>query len=65
MGETAVQSEETLRIGDLVVVMTEPGIFRVIELMPPSILIESPVGVRRKVREWAVRRVDATPPVPR
>jgi hypothetical protein len=49
----------------LVVIMAEPGPFTVVEVEPPYVTIKSPAGVRRKVRDVAVRRVTGEPPVPR
>ncbi len=63
--EQAPVTEGPIRIGDLVVLMSEPGPFLVVDMNPPSLVIESPQGTRRTVREWVVRRVDASPPVPR
>ena len=67
MAETASASreEEDLRLGDLVVIMAEPGPFLVVELDTPWVVIQSNQGVRRKVSQTAVRRVSGEPPVAR
>ncbi|MBM4265800.1 MAG: hypothetical protein FJ144_04170 [Deltaproteobacteria bacterium] len=59
------RSDEDIRLGDLVVLMAEPGPFTVVEIDPPAVVIESPLGARRKVLDIAVRRVSAEPPVNR
>ncbi len=59
------RSDDEVRLGDLVVGMAEPGPFVVVEIDPPWVVIESPLGTRRKVSETAVRRVDEQPPVAR
>jgi|307.fasta_scaffold3063429_1 hypothetical protein len=56
---------DELHIGDLVVLMAEPGPFTVVEIDPPVVVIESSLGVRRRVREVALRKVTAEPPTPR
>jgi hypothetical protein len=58
-------SDDDLQLGDLVVIMAEPGPFRVAEIDPPYVVIESNQGVRRRVRDVAVRKVSADPPVAR
>ena len=55
--------DEDLRLGDLVIVMAEPGPFTVVEIDSPLVTIESRWGQRRRVREVAVRRIDTEPPV--
>lgn len=55
--------EDELRLGDLVVLMAEPGPFTVVELDPPVVTIESAFGQRRRVKEVALRRVTSEPPV--
>ena len=55
--------DEDLRLGDLVVLMAEPGPFTVVELDPPIVTIQSPFGQRRQVNEVAVRRVTSDPPI--
>ena len=60
---TAERSDEELRLGDLVVLMSEPGPFTVVEIDPPAVVIESAMGQRRKVLDVAVRRSDTEPPV--
>lgn len=56
---------DDIGIGDLVVIMAEPGPFTVVEVEGPYVTIESRQGVRRKVRDVAVRRVSGEPPVAR
>ena len=58
-------NDDELNIGDLVVLMLEPGPFTIVEIDPPCVVIESAVGARRRVRDIAVRKVTAEPPVPR
>lgn len=66
MSERNLTSDDDYEIGDLVVVMAEPGPFRVVGLEPGSVLlIESPTGSRRRVLNVAVRRVSSEPPVNR
>lgn len=55
--------DDELRLGDLVVLMAEPGPFTVVELDPPVVTIQSPYGQRRRVKEVALRRVTDEPPV--
>lgn len=55
--------EDELRLGDLVVLMAEPGPFTVVELDPPIVTIESRFGQRRRVNEVTLRRIDDEPPV--
>ena len=57
--------DDEIRLGDLVVLMAEPGPFTVVEIDPPTVVIQSPLGARRRVRDVAVRRVTAEPPVNR
>ncbi len=57
--------DDELHIGDLVVIMAEPGPFTIVEHAPPFLVIQSPSGVRRRVRDVAVRKVSAEPPVAR
>jgi len=59
------EADDDIQVGDLVVIMAEPGPFTVVEVEPPYVTIKSPAGVRRKVRDIAVRRVSGEPPVPR
>ncbi len=67
MPETAVasKSDDELRLGDLVVIMAEPGPFLVVEIDFPWVVIQSNQGVRRKVSQTAVRKVTGEPPVAR
>lgn len=60
----AQSAAEDIQVGDLVVVMAEPGPFTVIEVEGPFVTIESG-GARRKVRDIAVRKVTGEPPVAR
>ena len=57
--------DDELRLGDLVVLMLEPGPFTVVEIDPPVVTLQSPYGQRRRVKEVAVRRVTNDPPVNR
>lgn len=59
----AERPDDELRLGDLVVLMLEPGPFTVVELDPPVVTIESRYGQRRRVKEVALRRVTSEPPV--
>lgn len=59
------RAEDDLRLGDLVVVMAEPGPFIVVEIDPPVVTVQSPMGQRRRVRDVALRRVTDEPPVNR
>lgn len=62
---TTHADDETIDVGDLVVIMAEPGPFTVVEVEGPYVTIESRAGVRRKVRDVAVRKVSGEPPVAR
>jgi hypothetical protein len=64
-GPAAGAADDDIGIGDLVVIMAEPGPFTVVEVEGPYVTIESRNGVRRKVRDVAVRRVTGEPPVAR
>jgi hypothetical protein len=57
--------DEDLQIGDLVVIMAEPGPFTIVAVEGPIVTIQSPTGAQRKVRDTAVRRVSGEPPVAR
>ena len=57
--------DEDLHVGDLVVIMAEPGPFTIVEVDPPYVVLEARTGVRRKFRDSAVRRVSAEAPVNR
>jgi hypothetical protein len=59
------RAEDDLRLGDLVVLMAEPGPFIVVEIDPPVVTVQSPMGQRRRVRDVALRRVTDEPPVNR
>ncbi|HZR80550.1 MAG TPA: hypothetical protein VFD92_05575 [Candidatus Binatia bacterium] len=61
----ATIDDEDLQIGDLVVIMAEPGPFTIVSVDGKFVEIQSPTGVRRKVRDVAVRKVMAEPPVAR
>ena len=61
----STEIDDDIQLGDLVVIMAEPGPFRVIEIDPPYVVIESNNGVRRRLRDVAVRKVSAEPPVAR
>lgn len=60
-----LQMDDELRIGDLVVIMAEPGPFTIVEVDPPYVMIQGPTGTRRRVRDVAVRKVTSDPPVAR
>ena len=64
---TATQrpDDDDLRLGDLVVLMAEPGPFTVVEIDPPVVTIQSAFGQRKRVRDVVLRRVTAEPPVNR
>ena len=57
--------DEEILPGDLVVLMLEPGPFRVLSIQTPNVVIEADDGSQRIVREVAVRKIDSTPPVQR
>ena len=57
--------DDELRVGDLVVIMAEPGPFTIAEVDLPYVVIQSAAGARRRVRDVAVRRVSSEPPVAR
>ena len=59
----AERPDDELRLGDLVVLMAEPGPFTVVELDPPVVTIESRYGQRRRVNEVTLRRVTDEPPI--
>ena len=61
----AQATDDSIGIGDLVVIMAEPGPFTVVEVEGPYVTIESRTGTRRKVRDVAVRKVSGEPPVAR
>jgi hypothetical protein len=46
-----------LQIGDQVVTMSAPGVFRVIAIDGPTITIESAEGVRKLVLEGSLRSI--------
>jgi preprotein translocase subunit YajC len=50
-----------LQIGDEVVTMSAPGIFRVIAIDGPTVTIESGEGVRKHVLEGSVRTIAKEP----
>ena len=60
-----IEMDDELRIGDLVVIMAEPGPFTIVEIEPPCVVIESRHGVRRRVRDVAVRKVTDEAPINR
>ena len=55
--------DEELSLGDLVVLMAEPGPCTVVEIDSPLVTIDSRYGHRRRVRDVALRRVTNDPPV--
>lgn len=64
MAETNVSKEE-IAPGDLVVLMLEPGPFRVLSLPGANAVLEGPDGATRTVRQIAIRKIDTEPPVQR
>jgi len=56
--------DDDIQVGDLVVIMAEPGPFTVVEVEGPFVTIQSG-GARRKVRDVAVRKVSGEPPIAR
>ena len=58
-------NDDDLQVGDLVVIMAEPGPFTIVEVDPPYVTIRSAAGARRRVRDVAVRKVSGEPPVAR
>jgi hypothetical protein len=62
---SVTRNDDELRLGDLVVIMAEPGPFLIVEIDTPWVVIQSNQGVRRKVSQTAVRKVTADPPVAR
>jgi hypothetical protein len=57
--------DEVILPGDLVVLMLEPGPFRVLSMKTPNAVIEADDGSQRTVREVAIRKIDSAPPVQR
>lgn len=58
-------SDAEVMVGDLVVIMAEPGPFTVIEVKPPYVVIQGAAGASRTVHTSAVRLVSEDPPVAR
>jgi hypothetical protein len=58
-----VGDEEPIRIGDRVVNLQAPVVFRVVGREGPFLDLESDRGLRMRVHEVAVRRLDGPPPV--
>lgn len=56
---------EEIAPGDLVVLMLEPGPFRVLSMPGDNAVIEGPDGSTRTVRQIAIRKIDTEPPVQR
>ena len=46
-----------LQIGDQVVIMSTPGVFKIIAIDGPAVTIENSEGVRKLVLEGSVRTV--------
>lgn len=63
-GPTAQAADDDVQVGDLVVIMAEPGPFTVVAVEGPYVTIRSG-GTERKVRDIAVRKVTGEPPVAR
>jgi hypothetical protein len=57
-------NDDDFQVGDLVVLMAEPGPFTVVEVDGPIVTVQS-AGARRKVRNVALRKVSGEPPVAR
>ena len=51
-----------LQIGDLVVIMSAPGVFKVIAIDGSTVTIENAEGVRKLVLEGSLRTVRKQPP---
>jgi len=64
-GASRPGADDDVQVGDLVVIMAEPGPFTVVDVEGPYVTIASANGVQRKVRDVAVRKVSAEPPVAR
>lgn len=64
-GPVAQAADDDVQVGDLVVIMAEPGPFTVVEVEGPYVTIRSGAGTERKVRDIAVRKVSGEPPVAR
>ena len=47
-----------LQIGDEVVIMGAPGVFKIIAVDGPAVTIENAEGVRKLVLEGSVRTID-------
>lgn len=63
--ESAIKArpeDEEILPGDLVVLMLEPGPFRVLSIQTPNAIIEANDGSQRTVREVAIRKIDNEPP---
>jgi hypothetical protein len=56
--------DEDFQVGDLVVLMAEPGPFTVVEVEGPLVTVQSG-ATRRKVRNVALRKVSGEPPLAR
>ena len=55
---------DSIQVGDQVVNLQVPGIFRVVARRGRLLEIETEQGLRMTVLESAVRRLDDTPPPP-
>jgi hypothetical protein len=51
-----------LQIGDQVVIMSAPGVFKIIAIDGPAVTIENAEGVRKLVLEGSLRTVGKQPP---
>ena len=60
-----MEDEERIRIGDRVVNLQAPVVFRVVGRDGEFLELESDRGLRMRVHEVAVRRLDGPPPAPK
>ena len=58
-------TDDAIQVGDKVVVLQVPGVFRVTGRNGRLVMIESPSGVRLTMRAEGVRRLDGAPAVPK
>ena len=60
-----MEDEGPIRVGDRVVNLQAPVVFRVVGRDGAFLELESDRGLRMRVLEIAVRRLDGTPPAPK
>ena len=58
-------ADDAIQIGDKVIVLQVPGVFRVTVRNGRLVMIESPSGVRLTMRVEGVRRLDGGSAVPK